>query len=561
MKKFLFIASLTFFLFIGFAAAKAETVGEKKSFYVDPSFDLSKRRELTAVLIKITPKAYFYADQNWWNFTDQNRVYQAVSELGQEFQNKIYPELTSVFGPEWNPGIDKDVRIFILIHPMKKSAGGYFNSGDEYPKLQNPWSNEREIIYLNSKYVASSLGKSFLAHEFVHLITFNQKENTYNISEDTWLNEARAEYAPTLLGYDDNYQGSNLARRADTFAEHPSDSPFDWNNKETDYGSANLFIHYLVDQYGLDILTDSLHSPLKGAESIDYALKKNGFQEDFFQVFLDWTIAVFVNDCNYGSRYCYLNKNLRNFRVFPQINFLPLSGRSALTFTDVVQSWTGNWYKVIGGSGDIKFAFKTDPDSPFRVPYIIKRKNGGYIINFLKFDSGKKGQVIIKNFGSDNAALIIIPSVEGSLPPDNRYFSFSWEVSVETGRGDSGLIKELLSRIDELKAEIAAVRAKIEKILSGSREKSLCKSIENNLYYGLRNSQEVRCLQIFLKKQGSEIYPEKLVTGNFLNLTKLAVIRFQEKFAQDILKPLGLSAGTGFVGTLTRKKINELLGK
>jgi len=76
----------------------------------------------------------------------------------------------------------------------------------------------------------------------------------------------------------------------------------------------------------------------------------------------------------------------------------------------------------------------------------------------------------------------------------------------------------------------------------------------------MMNSQEVRCLQEFLKNQGPEIYPEGLITGNFLNLTQSAVIRFQEKYANEILTPIGLEKGTGFVGEKTRSKINQILG-
>lgn len=75
----------------------------------------------------------------------------------------------------------------------------------------------------------------------------------------------------------------------------------------------------------------------------------------------------------------------------------------------------------------------------------------------------------------------------------------------------------------------------------------------------MMNNSEVRCLQEFLKNQGSEIYPEGQITGNFLSLTQAAVIRFQEKYASEILTPLGLPKGTGFVGNLTRIKINQLL--
>lgn len=77
------------------------------------------------------------------------------------------------------------------------------------------------------------------------------------------------------------------------------------------------------------------------------------------------------------------------------------------------------------------------------------------------------------------------------------------------------------------------------------------------LYYGQANS-EVKRLQSFLAKDKT-IYPEGLVTGYFGLLTQQAVIRFQEKYAADILAPQGLTKGTGIVGPLTLKKLNELI--
>ena len=68
---------------------------------------------------------------------------------------------------------------------------------------------------------------------------------------------------------------------------------------------------------------------------------------------------------------------------------------------------------------------------------------------------------------------------------------------------------------------------------------------------------EVRKLQECLAKD-KIIYPEGEITGYFGEKTKLAVIRFQEKHAADILEPEGFQKGTGMVGKTTRAKLNEI---
>lgn len=71
------------------------------------------------------------------------------------------------------------------------------------------------------------------------------------------------------------------------------------------------------------------------------------------------------------------------------------------------------------------------------------------------------------------------------------------------------------------------------------------------------SGDDVKVLQELLAKEG--VYPQGLITGYFGDLTKQAVVRFQEKYADDVLKPAGLSGGTGFVGPSSRAKINKIL--
>jgi len=77
--------------------------------------------------------------------------------------------------------------------------------------------------------------------------------------------------------------------------------------------------------------------------------------------------------------------------------------------------------------------------------------------------------------------------------------------------------------------------------------------------------RDVRYLQILLN---TDIETRVAFSGNgstgeettkFGDLTEDAVIRFQEKYGSEILTPANLSSGTGYVGVLTRKKLNEML--
>jgi len=565
-KIIIFLFSSILFLGIGFFV-QAENLGENANFNIDPSYDISGRTQLTASLIKIAPKLYLYIDKTWWDSQDslkQNEILNILDSLSLEFENKIYPTLTRTFGSEWNPGIDGDSRITVLLQPMIKEAGGYFNSGDEYPRAQYPNSNQREMIYLNVEHLNSPILKSLLAHEFTHLITFNQKERTYGVSEEIWLNEARSEYAPALLGYDDIYEGSNLQRRVRNFLDRPTDSLTEWQGKFYDYGVLNIFTRYLVDIYGVDILADSLKMKKTGIESLNAVLSKKSYIEDFSQIFVNWTIAILMNDCSVGLKYCYRSPNLTNFRIMPTVNFLPFSDQSTLSVISETKQWAGSWQKFIGGKGNLKLEFSGSPEINFKVPYIVEDSEENYSISFLQLDQNQKGEISISDWGTENTALIIIPSAETKLSNFSNQepsYQFSWKVSTQnqTAKENLELIKKLLAQIEELKKQIAEVQAKINAILA-SRGQVSCQKFENNLYYGMMENSEVRCLQEFLKIQGPEVYPEGLVTGNFLSLTQQALIRFQEKYASEILIPLGLQKGTGYVGPATRTKINQLLG-
>ena len=566
-KKQIFLLLFLFLMGSGFGFA-AEAQVETKSFFVENTYDIYGRKEIETTLLRTTDRLYFYVETQWWqnlSADKQNTIRIAVFELGSEFQNTIYPVLTRVFGSEPKPGIDGDERMTIVIHEMARETGGYFNSGDVYSKFQNPRSNEREMIYLNSYYIDTAEAKSFLAHEFVHLIGVEQKDLKKHVTEETWLNEARAEYAPTLLGYDTAYQGSNLQRRVHDFISKPSDALTEWLNRKEDYGVSSMFIHYLVDYYGIQILVDSLRSSQVGIASLNEALKTNGFDKNFAQIYEDWAIAVLVNNCDLGERYCYKNTNLADIRVTPTLYFLP-STETILSTYHVGSPWSAYWHRLVGGSENLSVQFKGAEYGMPRIPYVLCEHQDNCLVKFLTLDNERKGSIVLSDFEKIYNSLTLIPFIAEAAPfSSGSQNSFSWEVSVQkeaVGENGPELIQEFLMRITQLQEQVRQLQAQLAAISQnqgGAVASVSCDRFESNISFG-QSGEEVKCLQEFLKSQGAAIYPEGLITGNFLSLTKQAVVRFQEKYASDILAPVNENRGTGYVGSKTRDKIKQLLG-
>ena len=231
----------------------------------------------------ITSHAYWYVEEG------QSISQQDLERSAAAFEEDIYPRVTQVFGAEWSPGVDDDPHLNIL-NAKLRAAGGYYTSGDEYPNTVFPYSNQREIVYLNtSAYSVGSEGyHRTLAHELQHAIHWNGDP-----SEETWMNEGLSELAVTIAGYSQDSVGRFLRAGPTSLVNWPL-SP---DRAGVHYGAASLFMHYLYEHYATTAgLRPLLEEPEDGIDGIDSYLAASGFDVTFRDVFGDWSVANLVDE-------------------------------------------------------------------------------------------------------------------------------------------------------------------------------------------------------------------------------------------------------------------------
>ena len=231
-----------------------------------------------AVLRYVSRHANWYVERGF-DVSDN-----AVRRAADVFDSRIYPRVRQLVGSEPFPGIDNDPRITIFNGNVPDVAG-YVTSADNYPRSVHPYSNERDIVYLNLR--ALPLGSNeylaTLAHEFTHLVHWNTHPN-----EDTWVKEGLGDLVISLVFPERRLASGGFASIPDLQLTSWSDGDPESAPLGPHYQAASWFLRYFVDRFGEDRLYPLLGRESRGPASFDALF---GRESGFADLFSEWVVA------------------------------------------------------------------------------------------------------------------------------------------------------------------------------------------------------------------------------------------------------------------------------
>jgi len=297
-------------------------LGETVKFWVSNE-DTNSNSQVNARLAYETQNVYFFVE-------DGVRAQRPdIQKLVDDFQNNAYPTDRQYFGSEWIPGVDGDPHVYILYaRGLGANVGGYYDSSSEYSHLVNPYSNEKEIFFLNADSgtpLSDAYWGGTLAHEFQHMIRW------YHHPDDTaWLNEGFSMLAEQLNGYEPGNEPAFLAN-PDLQLNAWSDLSASPQETAAHYGGAYLFLQYLLDRFGENGIRALSSDRTTDLAAVDDALAALGTTDPAtgkpltaVDVFADWIVANFLNDPSVGSgRYAYKNFTSKIYQPTSTVSTCP----------------------------------------------------------------------------------------------------------------------------------------------------------------------------------------------------------------------------------------------
>lgn len=441
-------------------------IGDTQTFWTKNIVE-NKFEETRAVLKAIGKNCYVFLEEG------KTLAPEAIEKVRKSFDEVIYPTNTANFGSEWKPGIDGDDRIYLLMFDIKDGyngtggfVGGYFYAIDAYQQEKLPAhlkSNEREMLYLdiNPSDPASDRFQNTIAHEFQHMIHFNQDSSEY-----TWVNEACSQIAPYLCGF-------GHANQVVSFMRTPDNSLTAWSKQQmlANYGQVYLWNYYIMHHYlrenpemRTQFFKNLVASKKQGVAGYVEAL--GAVSRGFTQTFDRFAIANFVNDTRVAKGEFGYDKTLGKLK-------LPVSDTIAVLPGEVageVFLWSADAVKIdlANARSSLKVNFQgfrgkmgEDQYNSFTVALVMQDSTGTKpsqlsFINVQPIGSKLQGGEIAidATAGFDSAMLIVVAQADEEV--DDRVYANAIGMKYTVKVTDSGAVVARAIAPVDVRATVAA---------------------------------------------------------------------------------------------------------
>lgn len=292
---------------------------------MDNNTNISTFVQKSATLRAVGTYCYVWVVDDFYSSTaGENKVDSAIAQEYADAFDKMYPMITNVFGNEsdkiyyygWRNMEDYSstgTKINIVVYDIgndyslseNQQCGivGYFYAKDYFYNYSEKGvtSNNGKYFYIDSGYANSNFDTtiSTLAHEFQHMVNYNQKTVSHDLTSGQWYNEMLSMLCEDMmqehLGIKDE---DSPKARTTTFNEYyyySGISEYNSKNQICSYATAFSFGSFIARNFGGAELVQKIsqNSYVDNDSIINAVNSLNGTEYTYDDLFEKYLLALF----------------------------------------------------------------------------------------------------------------------------------------------------------------------------------------------------------------------------------------------------------------------------
>lgn len=311
---------------VSYETAISGKIGETKEIYVDNNTDISTFVQKSATLRAVGTYCYVWVVDDFYSSTaGKNKVDSAIAQEYADAFDKMYPMITNVFGNEsdeiyyyydWrnmenysSTGTKINIVVYDIGNDYSLSENqqcgivGYFYAKDYIYNYSEKGvtSNNGKYFYIDSGYANSNFDTtiSTLAHEFQHMVNYNQKKVSHNLTSGQWYNEMLSMLCEDMmqehLGIKDEDSPKARTTTFNAYYYYSGISEYNSDKQICSYATAFSFGSFIARNFGGAKLVQKIsQNSYVDNDSITNAVNSlNGTNYTYDDLFEKYLLALF----------------------------------------------------------------------------------------------------------------------------------------------------------------------------------------------------------------------------------------------------------------------------